>query len=97
MKVLNVDAVRKLYRGKYHPAAEPNEMNGSEIGFIAFRIAAGMAMLAGCGPKELRELADHVVDDMEKLRDLEREDAFVKGFRCAAELLGKGEVTNAER
>ncbi|GAB2046028.1 hypothetical protein AGATL06_25270 [Agathobaculum sp. TL06] len=34
---------------------------------------------------------DAVSHDIGLLRDLEREDSFVKGFRCASELLGKGE------
>lgn len=97
MKALNTDAVRKLYRGKYNPAAESHEENHAEIGFLAFRIAAALAMTAAVSPREIRATIDHVVDDTEKLRDLEREDAFIKGFRCAVELLGKGDVKNAER
>lgn len=97
MKALNTDAVRRLYRGKYHPAAEPCEVSHAEINFLAFRIAAAMAMIAAVSPQEIGAAIGHVADDIEKLRDLEREDAFIKGFRCAVELLGKGEITNAER
>ena len=39
MKALNTDAVRKLYRGKYAPAKEEPEVNGSQIRGIILRQA----------------------------------------------------------
>ena len=46
MKALNVDAVRKLYRGKYSPAKEGPEVNGASIRGISFRISVAFAALA---------------------------------------------------
>ena len=46
MKALNVDAVRKLYRGKYAPAKEGPEINGASIRGISFRISVAFAALA---------------------------------------------------
>ena len=91
MKALNTDAVRKLYRGKYAPAKEGSEVNGSQILGISFRISAAFAVLAAVSDHETMKLLEEVMHDFDLLRDLEREDSFIKGFRCAAELLGKGE------
>ena len=44
-----------------------------------------------------QSLLHAVSHDIGLLRDLEREDSFVKGFRCAVELFEKGEMTHAER
>ena len=91
MKALNTDAVRKLYRGKYAPAKEGPEINGAPIQGISFRISAAFAVLAAVSDRETVKLLEAVMHDFDLLRDLEREDSFIKGFRCAAELLGKGE------
>ena len=86
MKALNVDAVRKLYRGKYSPAKEGPEVNGASIRGISFRISAAFAVLAAVSDHEIMKLLEAAMHDFDLLRDLEREDSFVKGFRCAAEL-----------
>lgn len=86
MKALNVDAVRKLYRGKYSPAKEGPEVNASQIRGISFRISAAFAVLAAVSDHETVKLLEAVMHDFDLLRDLEREDSFIKGFRCAAEL-----------
>ncbi len=91
MKALNVDAVRKLYRGKYAPAMEEPEINGAPIQGISFRISVAFAALAAVSDRETVMLLEAIMHDFDLLRDLERESSFVKGFRCAAELLGKGE------
>ena len=91
MKALNLDAVRKLYRGKYVPAKEEPEVNGSQIRGISFRISLAFAALAAVSDRDTVKLLEAVMHDFDLLRDLEREDSFIKGFRCAAELLGKGE------
>ena len=88
MKALDTDAVRRLYRGKYVPASEPPEINGGQIQGISFRISLAFAAISD---RETVKLLEAVMHDFDLLRGLEREDAFVKGFRCAAELLGKGE------
>ena len=92
---INTDAVRRLYRDKYHSAAEPHEENHAGTALL-LRIATAMAFLEVAAP-EIGATIDHVTQDMEKLRELEREEAFTKVFRCAVELLGKGEIINAER
>lgn len=91
MKALNTDAVRKLYRGKYAPATEEPEINGAPIQGISFRISVAFAALAAVSDRETVKLLEAIMHDFDLLRDLEREDSFIKGFRCAAELLGKGE------
>ena len=91
MKALNTDAVRKLYRGKYSPAKEGPEVNASQIRGISFRISAAFAVLAAVSDQETVKLLEALMHDFDLLRDLEREDSFIKGFRCAAELLWKGE------
>lgn len=91
MKALDTDAVRRLYRGKYVPASEPPEINGGQIQGISFRISLAFAAMAAVSDSATQDLLHAVSHDIGLLRDLEREDAFVKGFRCAAELLGKGE------
>lgn len=91
MKALNTDAVRRLYRGKYVPASEQPEINGGQIQGISFRISLAFAAMAAVSDCETVKLLEAVMHDLDLLRGLEREDAFVKGFRCAAELLGKGE------
>lgn len=91
MKALNLDAVRKLYRGKYSPAKEGPEVNASQIRGISFRISAAFAVLAAVSDQETVKLLEAIMHDFDLLRDLEREDSFIKGFRCAAELLWKGE------
>ena len=91
MKALNTDAVRKLYRGKYSPAKEGPEVNASQIRGISFRISAAFAVLAAVSDQETVKLLEAIMHDFDLLRDLEREDSFIKGFRCAAELLWKGE------
>ena len=91
MKALNTDAVRKLYRGKYAPATEEPEINGAPIRGISFRISVAFAALAAVSDRETVKLLEAIMHDFDLLRDLEREDSFIKGFRCAAELLGKGE------
>ena len=91
MKALNVDAVRKLYRGKYSPAKEGPEVNASQIRGISFRISVAFAALAAVSDRETVKLLEAIMHDFDLLRDLEREDSFIKGFRCAAELLWKGE------
>ena len=58
---------------------------------ISFRISAAFAVLAAVSDRETVKLLEAVMHDFDLLRDLEREDSFIKGFRCAAELLGKGE------
>lgn len=91
MKALNTDAVRKLYRGKYAPAKEGPEINGAPIQGISFRISVAFAALAAVSDRETVKLLEAIMHDLDLLRDLEREDSFIKGFRCAAELLWKGE------
>lgn len=91
MKALNTDAVRKLYRGKYAPATEEPEINGAPIQGISFRISVAFAALAAVSDRETVKLLEAIMHDFDLLRDLERESSFVKGFRCAAELFGKGE------
>ena len=91
MKALNTDAVRKLYRGNYAPATEEPEITGAPIQGISFRISVAFAALAAVSDQETVKLLEAVMHDFDLLRDLEREDSFIKGFRCAAELLGKGE------
>lgn len=91
MKALDTDAVCRLYRGKYVPASEPPEINGGQIQGISFRISLAFAAMAAVSDSATQDLLHAVSHDIGLLRDLEREDAFVKGFRCAAELLGKGE------
>ena len=91
MKALNTDAVRKLYRGKYAPAKEGPEINGASIRGISFRLSLAFAALAAVSDRETVKLLEAIMHDFDLLRDLEREDSFIKGFRCAAELLGKGE------
>ena len=91
MKALNTDAVRRLYRGKYVPASEQPEINGGQIQGISFRISLAFAAMAAVSDCETVKLLEAVMHDLDLLRGLEREDSFVKGFRCAAELLGKGE------
>ena len=86
MKALNTDAVRKLYRGKYAPAKEEPEVNGSQIRGISFRISLAFAALAVVSDRETVKLLEAVMHDWDLLRGLEREDSFVKGFRCAMEL-----------
>ena len=97
MKVLNTDAVQKLYRGKYNPSAESKTFHNKEIGFLAFRIAAALSAVAIGLPGEGKGLIDHLSADMDKLRDLEQEDAFVNGFSTAVELILKGELTDAKK
>ena len=91
MKALNTDTVRKLYRGKYAPAKEGPEINGAPIQGISFRISVAFAALAAVSDHETVKLLEAIMHDFDLLRDLEREDSFIKGFRCAAELLWKGE------
>ena len=91
MKALNVDAVRKLYRGKYSPAKEGPEVNGASIRGISFRLSLAFAALAAVSDRDTVKLLEAIMHDFDLLRDMEREDSFVKGFRCAAELLWKGE------
>ena len=86
MKALNLDAVRKLYRGKYVPAKEEPEVNGSQIHGISFRISLAFAALAAVSDRDTVKLLEAIMHDFDLLRDLEREDSFIKGFRCAAEL-----------
>lgn len=91
MKALNTDAVRKLYRGKYAPATEEPEINGAPIQGISFRLSLAFAALAAVSDRDTVKLLEAIMHDFDLLRDMEREDSFIKGFRCAAELLGKGE------
>ena len=91
MKALNTDAARKLYRGNYAPATEEPEINGAPIRGISFRISVAFAALAAVSDMETVKLLEAIMHDFDLLRDLEREDSFIKGFRCAAELLGTGE------
>lgn len=86
MKALNVDAVRKLYRGKYSPAKEGPEVNGASIRGISFRLSLAFAALAAVSDRDTVKLLEAIMHDFDLLRDMEREDSFVKGFRCAAEL-----------
>lgn len=96
MKVLNTDAVRQLYHGQYHPGSESYEIDGKEINMLAFRIAAAMSALKRALPQEMRTLPDHIINDLDRLRDMQREEGFVKGFRTAVELMEKGELHHAE-
>ena len=91
MKALNLDAVRKLYRGKYAPAKEGPEVNSAPIRGISFRLSLAFAALAAVSDRDTVKLLEAIMHDFDLLRDLEREDSFIKGFRCAAELLWKGE------
>ena len=86
MKALNTDAVRKLYRGKYAPATEEAEINGAPIQGISFRLSLAFAALAAVSDRDTVKLLEAIMHDFDLLRDMEREDSFVKGFRCAAEL-----------
>ena len=86
MKALDTDAVRRLYRGKYAPASEPPEINGGQIQGISFRISLAFAAMAAVSDRETVKLLEAIMHDFELLRDLEREELFVKGFRCAMEL-----------
>ncbi len=86
MKALNTDAVRKLYRGKYAPATEEPEINGAPIQGISFRLSLAFAALAAVSDRDTVKLLEAIMHDFDLLRDMEREDSFVKGFRCAAEL-----------
>ena len=86
MKALNTDAVRKLYRGKYVPAKEGPEINGASIRGISFRLSLAFAALAAVSDRDTVKLLEAIMHDFDLLRDMEREDSFVKGFRCAAEL-----------
>ena len=86
MKALNTDAVRKLYRGKYVPATEEPEINGAPIQGISFRLSLAFAALAAVSDRDTVKLLEAIMHDFDLLRDMEREDSFVKGFRCAAEL-----------
>ena len=97
MKALNTDAVRKLYRGKYAPAKEGPEINGAQIMGLSFRISLAFAAITAVSDKDTAKVLEAILHDLDLLRDLEREDLFVKGFRCAVELFEKGEVTHAER
>lgn len=97
MKALNTDAVRRLYRGKYAPASEQPEINGNQIRGLSFRISLAFAAMAAVSDSATQSLLHAVSHDIGLLRDLEREDSFVQGFRCAVELLEKGEVTHAKR
>lgn len=97
MKALNTDAVRRLYRGKYAPANEQPEINGNQLRGLSFRISLAFAAIAAVSDNATQSLLNAVAHDIGLLRDLEREDSFVKGFRCAVELFEKGEVTHAER
>lgn len=97
MKALNTDAVRRLYRGKYAPASEQQEINGNQISGLSFRITLAFATMAAVSDNATQSLLNAVAHDIGLLRDLEREDSFIKGFRCAVELLEKGEVTHAKR
>ena len=86
MKALNTDAVRKLYRGNYAPAKEGPEINGASIRGISFRLSLAFAALAAVSDRDTVKLLEAIMHDFDLLRDMEREDSFVKGFRCAAEL-----------
>ena len=97
MKALNTDAVRRLYRGKYAPASEQQEINGNQIRGLSFRITLAFATMAAVSDNATQSLLNAVAHDIGLLRDLEREDSFIKGFRCAVKLLEKGEVTHAKR
>lgn len=97
MKALNTDAVRRLYRGKYAPANEQAEINSNQIRGLSFRISLAFAAMAAVSDSVAQSLLHAVSHDIGLLRDLEREDSFVKGFRCAVELFEKGEMTHAER
>lgn len=97
MKALNTDAVRRLYRGKYAPASEQQEINGNQIRGLSFRITLTFATMAAVSDNETQSLLNAVAHDIGLLRDVEREDSFIKGFHCAVELLEKGEVTHAKR
>lgn len=97
MKTLNTDAVRKLYRGKYAPAKEGPEINGVQIMGLSFRISLAFAAITAVSDKDTAKVLEAILHDLDLLRDLEREDSFVKGFRCAVELFEKGEATHAER
>ena len=86
MKALNTDAVRKLYRGKYAPAKEEPEVNGAPIRGISFRISLAFAAITAVSDRETGKMLEAITHDIDLLRDMEREDSFIKGFRCAAEL-----------
>ena len=86
MKALNTDAVRKLYRGKYAPPKEEPEVNGAPIRGISFRISLAFAAITAVSDRETGKLLEAITHDIDLLRDMEREDSFIKGFRCAAEL-----------
>ena len=73
-------SLRRRARGKRLP-----------IRGISFRISLAFAALAAVSDRDTVKLLEAVMHDFDLLRDLEREDSFIKGFRCAAELLGKGE------
>ena len=68
MKALNTDAVRKLYRGKYAPAKEEPEVNGSQIRGISFRISLAFAALAVVSDRETVKLLEAVMHDLDFLR-----------------------------
>lgn len=97
MKALNTDAVRRMYRGKYASASERPEVNGAQIRGIRFRITLAFAAMAAVSDNETQSLLNAVAHDVGLLQDLEREESFVKGFRCAVELFEKGELNYAER
>ena len=62
------------------------EINGASIRGISFRLSLAFAALAAVSDRDTVKLLEAIMHDFDLLRDMEREDSFVKGFRCAAEL-----------
>lgn len=87
MKIRDVDAVRQLYRGCYFPA-EQTPHNFAEMTKLSERVDAALKDFFGACASGQRDRLEAILKDLGELDDLCSEDAFVKGFASAAELLG---------
>lgn len=89
MRMLKIDRLRELYREKQHPAVKPYVLYGKEITFLADEAGTSLSVAAALSSDKIKGALIHAAAALEVLRDLEREDTFIKGFRCAEELYQK--------
>ena len=89
MRMLKIDRLRKLYREKQHPAVMPYVLHGKEITFLADEVVTSLSVAAALSSDKIKGVLIHAAAVLNVLRDLECEDAFIKGFRCAEELYQK--------
>lgn len=85
MKSLDMDAVRRLYRGCYFPA-EQTPHNFAEMTALTEQVDTAVNAFFDMCVSRQKEQLTAILRDMSKLDDLCSEDAFVKGFASAAEL-----------